>query len=86
VIQNYRKNSDEKFMIYFINILPPSQNIVTSSIQILSHNITTFKFPNGFFWYERSKMSLLACKLIIACRSACKPNRKDIIILLISAW
>jgi len=30
-------------------ILPPSQNMATSSIQILSHNIATFEFPSGVF-------------------------------------
>ena len=60
-----RISESKTFNFYvFKTILPWSQSIATSIIKILSHNVATFKFPIGFFfWYARSKRPLLACKL-----------------------
>ena len=39
------------FPIFDKMMFPPSQNIGTSSVQILSRNIATFKFPSEFEFF-----------------------------------
>ena len=77
-------------------MLPPSQNILTFSVQILSHNIATLKFffehiatlmfPSEVFSTWCLKYPPYICKWIVACGSAWKLNMKALIILLISVW